>query len=325
MTRLSIGQWAVMAVTLAYLIGVYVMSSDVWMGFTINALVVVILAISWNITGGFGGLLSFGHAAMYGTGAYASAIMQVQLGVNAWIALAAGILAGAVMGAFIGAVSFRYGLKGSYFALVTLAFAEVLRVCASSFAFTGGGSGLQVPLNPGISSLQFTERATSYIIILVIVLLLIGVTYRVKNSRFGAYLIAIRENEDAARALGINTFKVKTQAMALSGAIAGLAGVIYLQLWLYIDASIVYGITVSTDALIGPLIGGAGSVFGALVGTLGLHLIGESAKHLLNNAPGLNFVLYAVILMIAVRFLPQGIWGGAAKIMPFNRKDSNDA
>lgn len=322
----SYGQVALVVAVLAYLGAVYVMPSQVWMGFTINALAMTIVALSWNVTGGFGGMSSFGHAAMYGTGAYASAVLQVQFGVNAWLAFGAGIMAGALMGCFIGALSFRYGLKGSYFALVTLAFAEVLRICAASFDITGGGRGLQLAIEPGVAALQFNkDRVLTYTLLLAIVALVMALTAWLKYSRFGAYLVAVRENEDAARALGIDTYRVKVIAMAISGAFGGLAGAIYLQLWLFIDSAVVYGVAISVVALIGPIIGGAGTVWGPLVGTLGLHLLGEGAKTALHNAPGLNFVLYAVVLIVALRFLPQGIMGLAARIGAFGRKGDDDA
>ena len=321
----SSGQVALVVGALFYLGAVYFASSPVWMGFTINALIMSVAALSWNVTGGFGGLSSFGHAALFGTGAYASAILQVKYGVNAWAGLAAGIAAGSAMGAFIGGLAFRYGLRGSYFALVTLAFAEVLRICASSFEFTGGGSGLQLKLAPGFVTIQFQDRVTVYSILLGFTAVVMGLTALIKFSRFGAYLVAIRENEDAAEALGIDTYKIKVQAMAISGAFGGLAGVLYLQLWLFIDSTVVYGSAISVEALIGPLIGGAGTVWGPLLGTLGLHLLGEGTKHLLPNAPGLNFVLYAIVLIVALRFLPQGLVGFAARWGAFRRTESTDA
>lgn len=321
----SVGQIILVAAAIAYLLGIYFTSSPVWMGFTINALIIAVVALSWNITGGFGGLSSFGHAALYGTGAYASAILQVKYGVNAWIGFGAGILAGAAMGAFIGGLAFRYGLKGSYFALVTLAFAEVLRICASSFEFTGGASGLQLKLTPGIATLQFNDRTSFYTGLLIVVAVVMALTAIIKFSRFGAYLIAVRENEDAARALGIDTYRIKVQAMTISGAFGGLAGVLYLQLWLFIDSTVVFGSAVSVEALIGPIIGGAGTIWGPLLGTLGLHLLGEGAKHLLPNAPGLNFVLYAIVLICALRFLPQGLVGFVARVGTFTKKADDNA
>lgn len=322
----SLGQVALVALVVVYLLAVYLLPSQIWMGFTINALAMALVALSWNVTGGFGGMSSFGHAAMYGTGAYASAVLQVQFGVNAWVAFGAGIMAGAVMGAFIGALAFRYGVKGSYFALVTLAFAEVLRICASAFEITGAGRGLQLKLQPGVAALQFNnDRVLTYTLLLVVVALVMGLTAWLKYSRFGAWLVAVRENEDAARALGIDTYRVKVIAMAISGAFGGLAGAVYLQLWLFIDSSVVYGVSISVTALIGPIIGGAGTVWGPLVGTLGLHLLGEGAKSALHGAPGLNFVLYALVLIAALRFLPQGLMGLAGRIGTFGRKDGDDA
>ncbi len=181
----STGQVVLILVAVAYLLGVYFISSPVWMGFTINALIVAVLALSWNVTGGFGGLSSFGHAVLYGTGAYTSAILQVTYGVNAWVALVAGIAMAAAVGGFIGALAFRYGVKGSYFALVTLAFAEVFRICAASFDFTGGGSGLQLKLAPGISNIQFADRTVLYTFLLAIVVLVMLLTAWIKYSRFG--------------------------------------------------------------------------------------------------------------------------------------------
>ena len=113
--------------------------------------------------------------------------------------------------------------------------------------------------------------------------------------------------------------------MAISGAFGGLAGVLYLQLWLFIDSTVVYGSAVSVEALIGPIIGGAGTVWGPLLGTLGLHLLGEGTKSLLPNSPGLNFVFYAIVLICALRFLPQGFVGFAARFGAFNKKERDDA
>src|SRR5690606_5726581 len=148
-----------------------------------------------------------------------------------------------------------------------------------------------------ISTLQFNDRTVVYTILLIVVALAMLVMVYLKNSRFGAYLIAVRENEDAARALGIDTYRIKVKAMVISGALGGLSGVLYLQLWLFIDCTVVYVCAMSIESLIGPIIGGDCTIGRALVGTLSLHLLGEGAKYLLHTAPGLNFVLYAVVLI----------------------------
>ena len=256
--------------------------------------------------------MSFGHAALFGTGAYVTAILQVRLGVNPWLAAALAIAAATLVAGFIGALSFRYGLRGSYFALVTLAFAEVLRILASSFEVTGGGQGILVPYKAGIANFQFADRISTYTLVLAMVAVAMLITLAVQRSRFGAYLIAIRENEEAAKALGIDTFRTKVLAMMLSGAIGGAAGVAYLQTYLFIDAPIAYGSTMSIEALLGPIIGGAGTLWGPLVGTLDPASDGESAKHLVGGAPGLNLVLYGVVLLVILRYLPNGIVGLAA-------------
>jgi branched-chain amino acid transport system permease protein len=314
MKHTSPGEWLLYGAICAYLLLLYILPSEAWLGFTINALIVAVLSIAWNLLGGFGGQMSFGHAALFGTGAYVTAMLQVRWGINPWIAAALAIVAATGVAGFIGALSFRYGLKGSYFALVTLAFAEVLRILASSFEITGGGQGILVPYKTGLANFQFADRMTTYTLMLVLVAIAMLITVAVHRSRFGAYLIAIRENEEAAKALGINTFRTKVLAMMLSGAIGGTAGVAYLQTYLFIDAPIAYGSTMSIEALLGPIIGGAGTIWGPVVGTLILHGLGEAAKHLVSGAPGLNLVLYGIVLMVILRYLPDGIVGLARRI-----------
>ncbi|MGE0314236.1 MAG: branched-chain amino acid ABC transporter permease [Lautropia sp.] len=287
----------------------FFLSSQGTIGFAINAMLISLLGIAWNLTGGFGGLMSFGHAVLFGSGAYASAMLQIHLGLNAWLAAAFGILAGGLVGAFVGALSFRYGLRGSYFALVTLAFAEVFRVLASSFQVTGGGTGLSVDLKPGIANLQFADRLSSYGFVVILVAIALLVSLAVRRSRFGAWLIAVRENEEAAKAVGVDVFRIKVAAMALSGLIAGGAGVAYLQIYLFVDAPIGFGPTMSIDALLGPMIGGAGTLMGPVLGTVVLHVIGEVAKDFIGDAPGLNLVLYGVVLLLILRFMPNGLMG----------------
>ncbi len=304
-----VGEFVAGAAVLVVALLPFVLPSQGWLGFAINAMLISVLGIAWNITGGFGGLMSFGHAVLFGSGAYASAMLQVHLGLNAWPAAVLGIVAGGLVGAFVGALSFRYGLRGSYFALVTLAFAEVLRVLASSFEITGSGTGLSVKLQPGLAHLQFSDRLSSYGFVLVLVVVALAVSVAVRRSRFGAYLIAVRENEEAAKALGIDTFRIKVGAMTISGLIAGAAGVAYLQIYLFVDAPIGFGPTMSIDALLGPMIGGAGTILGPVLGTVVLHVIGEGVKGLIGNAPGLNLVLYGVVLLVILRFLPNGLMG----------------
>src|SRR6185437_15564598 len=178
----------------------------------------------WNVLGGYGGQYSFGHAAFFGSGAYVSAILQTRYGVNAWLAFGLGIAGGALIGAAIGALTFRSGLRGSYFALVTLAFAEVLRILASVAPITGAGVGILITLDLRASALQFESRAVFYWVILTLIAISLLIAHVLERTRFGAWLIAVRENEDAARALGIDAFNVKLGAMTISAGITAAAG-----------------------------------------------------------------------------------------------------
>jgi branched-chain amino acid transport system permease protein len=283
--------------------------SRFWLGFWTTTLFFALLGQSWNILGGYGGQVSFGHAVFFGTGAYVSAVLQVRFGLDAWTSGAIAVAAGALVGAFIGALSFRYGLRGSYFALVTLAFAEVARVLVNAWDFTGSGFGMLVPMRPGVASLQFADRSWFYYAILLLVVLAYAIAWRVERSRFGAYLMAIRENEDAALALGINAFRVKLAAITLSGAMAAVAGVFYIQYYLFVDSHVGYGPAMSVNALLAPLIGGAGTVLGPLIGAIALGSLAELTSALLGKQPGVNLLAYGVLLLVILRFLPNGLMG----------------
>ncbi|MDH5580188.1 MAG: branched-chain amino acid ABC transporter permease, partial [Betaproteobacteria bacterium] len=226
------------------------LESGVWQTFLMMWLYATLLAQAWNMLGGFGGQFSFGHALFFGTGAYAQAVLQLQHGVNAWAALVLAIVASAAVGGIVGALTFRYGLKGSYFALVTLAFAEVFRILALSVGFTGGGVGLMLPLSESAANLQFASRKGFIALALALVVAALLVTAWLRHSRFGAQLQAVRDNEDAARAIGVDPLRTKLGAILLSGGFTGAAGAFYVQVFQYIDPAIAFGPHVSVEALV---------------------------------------------------------------------------
>jgi branched-chain amino acid transport system permease protein len=283
--------------------------SGVWLNFVMMTLYAALLAQAWNLLGGFGGQFSFGHALFFGFGAYLQAIAQMQWGWNPWLALVAAAATGALVGLAVGAVSFRYGLKGSYFALVTLAFAEVCRIVALSVPFTGAGVGLMIPLRESAANLQFGSRAGYVWVVLVFVVLALLVTTWLRHSRFGAYLQAVRDNEDAARAAGVDPFKVKLGAIVLSGSFMGLAGAFYVQVFQYIDPAIAFGPHTSVEALVAAIVGGMGTVWGPLLGALVLHLLSDVTRNLFGELPGINMVIYGSVLVLIVMFMPRGIAG----------------
>ena len=284
-------------------------SSNVVLNFLVTALLIALVGQGWNLLGGYGGQYSFGHAAFFGTGAYATAILQMRYGINAWLGFAIGIAAGALVGAVIGALTFRSGLKGSYFALVTLAFAEVLRIIASVAPITGAGVGTLIKLDLRPEAFQFQSRVPFYWIILALVGISLLLIRAIEHSRFGAYLVAVRENEDAAEALGVNATLVKLAAMTVSAAITAAGGCFYAQYFLFIDAGIAYGPWISVEALLAPIIGGIGTVLGPLLGALVVRTLGEITKLVTGDAPGLDLVIYGCVLILVVAFAPRGIGG----------------
>jgi branched-chain amino acid transport system permease protein len=286
-----------------------IIESNVVLNFLVVALLIALVGQGWNLLGGYGGQYSFGHAAFFGTGAYVTAILQVHYGVNAWLGFLIGIAAGALVGAVIGALTFRSGLRGSYFALVTLAFAEVLRIIASVTPITGAGVGTLIKLDLRFEALQFQSRVPFYWIILVLVGLSLILVQKIEHSRFGAYLIAVRENEGAAQALGVDTTLVKLGAMTISAAMTAAGGCFYAQYFLFIDAGIAYGPWISVEALLAPIIGGLGTVFGPLLGALVVKTLGEVTKLMTGDAPGLDLVIYGSVLILVIAFAPHGIAG----------------
>jgi len=285
------------------------LDSGVWLTFIMMALYASLLAQSWNMLGGYGGQFSFGHALFFGTGAYVQAIVQLSLGWNAWLALAAAVAAAAFVAAFVGALTFRYGLKGSYFALVTLAFAEVFRILAVSVDFTGGGVGLMLPLRESVGNLQFASRRGYIALMLGFVVAAMGVTSWLRHSRFGAQLQAVRDNEDAARAVGIDPWSVKLGAIVLSAAFMGAGGAFYVQVFQYIDPGLAFGPATSVEALVAAIVGGMGTLWGPLLGATVLHLLAELTRNLFGELPGLNMIVYGVVLVLIVLFVPRGLSG----------------
>ena len=253
---------AIAALALGVGLATLLVDSGVWLTFIMMTLYATLLAQAWNMLGGYGGQFSFGHALFFGTGAYVQALAQLNGGFNPWLALVLAVGAAAAVGAGVGALSFRYGLKGSYFALVTLAFAEVFRIGAVSLGFTGGGVGLMLPLSESVANMQFGSRKGYVLLVLGWVVAACLVTAWLRHSRLGAQLQAVRDNEDAARAVGVNPRAVKLIAMVLSAAFMGAGGAFYVQVFQYIDPAIAFGPSSSVEALVAAIVGGMGTLWG---------------------------------------------------------------
>jgi branched-chain amino acid transport system permease protein len=284
-------------------------TSNVVLNFLVFTLIIALAAQGWNLLGGYGGQYSFGHAAFFGTGAYLTAILQVRYGMNAYPAFAAGIALAALVGLAIGFMAFRSGLRGSYFALVTLAFAEVFRVLANASEVTGGAAGILITLRADPANFQFAERGTFLWVAAALVTLALVATLALERSRLGAQLVAVRENEAAAQALGVDVLAVKLRAIVLSAGMTGAAGGLYAQYFLYLDAQIAYGTWISVEALLAPIVGGAGTVFGPVLGAVILHGLAEATKTIAGRIPGIDLVVFGIVLILVVRFPPRDIPG----------------
>jgi branched-chain amino acid transport system permease protein len=192
---------------------------------------------------------------------------------------------------------------------VTLAFAEVFRIVALSVPFTGAGVGLMLPLRESFGNMQFGSRRGYAMLVLALVVMALLITCWLKHSRFGAYLQAVRDNEDAARAVGVNPFSVKLGAIALSAALMGAAGAFYVQVFQYIDPGIAYGAHTSVEALVGAIVGGMGTLWGPILGALALHILADLTRNLFGQLPGINMVIYGSVLVLMVMFAPRGLAG----------------
>lgn len=264
---------------------------------------------AWNILSGYSGQFSFGHAAFFGTGAYTSSILLTKYAVTPWIGMLIGAAIACVIGLFIGFLSFRYKLRGAYFALGTLAFAEILRIIVQNTEFFNKTLGVLITINPDPLMFQFASRTGYYYTILVFTILATIIVYLISKSRLGYNLVAIRENEEAAQSLGVNTFKNKMTAIALSSAITAIGGTFYAQYFLYIEPPTTFGNDVSIDILLPAIVGGMGTVFGPFIGALVIVPLGELTAHFFGGFAGAHLMAYGIILVLVILYLPGGIVG----------------
>ena len=266
------------------------------------------LGQAWNIVGGYAGQLSTGHAAFVGVGAYTSAMLSMQYGLTPWLGMLVGGLFASVLGAVIGYLGFRFGLRGFYFVLLTVAFAEVCRIVASNTEAVGGALGLYITFTGNPRQFQFQDPRAHYYVALALMLLATAVVWAVERRRFGMYLQAIREDETAAEALGVNAFRCKMVAMILSSFLTGMGGTFYAFYLLSLQPGAVFGIPLSVEIIIRPIVGGAGTLLGPILGSFILTPLGEVARFYFGQGGyhGAHLVVYGALLIAVVLFLPQG-------------------
>jgi branched-chain amino acid transport system permease protein len=268
------------------------------------------LGQAWNVLGGYGGQLSAGHAAFVGVGAYATTLLSMHWGLSPWIGMLVGAVLAGGLGAIIGGLGFRFGLRGFYFVLLTVAFAEVCRIVTLNTDAMGGALGLYITFTGNPWHLQFQDNRAYYYVALALMLLATGVVALVERSRLGAYLVAIREDEDAAEALGVDTFRFKLAAIVLSAFLTGLGGAFYANYLFSLQPNAVFGIPLSVEIIIRPVVGGAGTLLGPILGSLILSPLAEVARIYFARPgwTGFHLVVYGLLLIGTVLFLPQGAY-----------------
>jgi branched-chain amino acid transport system permease protein len=275
---------------------------------------------AWNIMMGFAGQLSLGHSLYLGVGGYAAAAVYFHLGVGPWAGLWLSVFLCVVLGSAIGALAFRYGISGVYFTLLTIAFAEFTRIGFDHLDWIGGSGGLFLKVaqrdQVDLVNLRGTP-AMFYYVMLALAATALALSAWLLRSRAGYYWQAIRENEDAAQALGINTFRWKMVAVVTSAAMTSLAGVFFAFYYNNLFPEQIFHINRSIEIILGPIIGGVGTLIGPILGAALLTLLADGTTELVAalgwEVPGVKQLIYGVILFLVVTLLPHGIWPALAR------------
>jgi len=285
--------------------------------YVVSMLVVVLFSAyigqAWNLMMGYAGQLSLGHALYVGLGAYISGALFVHYGLPPWIGMLAGMAAAGLAGVVIAALSFRFGVTGVYFALLTIAFAEFTRIAFNHFAWVGGSSGLYLPVvtltRDDIVHLRGSPTMFYYVL-LALTLAALALSHLLLGRRMGFYWRAIREDHEAAQAAGIDVFRYKLAAVALSATMTAIAGALmaFYDNNLYPDTA--FGISRSLDIITAPIIGGLGTLFGPILGAFVLTMLSETMTSLSANlgVNGLKQWIYGATLLAIVMLQPAGLW-----------------
>jgi branched-chain amino acid transport system permease protein len=270
---------------------------------------------AWNVMMGFAGQLSLGHSLYVGVGAYAAGALYYHFGIGPWAGLPLAIVLAALVGVIIGCLAFRFGVSGVYFALLTIAFAEFTRIGFDHLAWTGGPGGMFLPVaqRETVDLLHFRgPPALYYYAMLALTAGALALCWRLLRSRAGYYWRAIRENEEAAQALGVHVFRWKLLAVAISAGMTAISGVFFAFYYNNLFPEQIFNTSRSIEIILGSVIGGVGTLFGPILGAAALTLLSEGVTEALAalgwEIPGSKQVVYGVVLLGVVVFLPQGIW-----------------
>ncbi|HET7849324.1 MAG TPA: branched-chain amino acid ABC transporter permease [Pseudolabrys sp.] len=273
------------------------------------------LATAWNIAGGYTGLISFGHAAFFGIGAYTSTILLVRMNVTPWAGIWCGGLLAALCGAILAVICAR--LRGPFFILSTLAAAEVIRIAALNWpSLTGGPEGLAISPSADAMNMVFASKHAYLALTLGYLLLTYVLTKLIDGSRYGYYLFATRDDEDAASAAGVNPLAVRTAALMLSAALSGIGGSLFAQYFLYLDPTSVISPELSFQFALLPAVGGLGTAIGPVLGSFLITPMSELLRSYLGSkVAGLHLAIYSALLIVVVLYFPSGIAGAVSRLL----------
>ncbi len=288
--------------------------------FFLDTLILVLvwgaLSAAWNVAAGYAGQVSLGHSAFFGIGAYSAALLSARYGQSPWIGMLIGMMLSVGAGLIIGYLSNR--LKGPYFALSTIAFSQVLLILASRWrGFTAGSEGIPVPFRPGFSTLGLGHVAWVYLV-LVMAVLFYGVQVYLERSRIGYQLAGVREDEDAAEALGIASRRLKVLAVTASAALTSVCGTLWAQYVGFVDPFYVFSVDLSIRFALNTIIGGMGTALGPYLGSILITTLETYLRATFSGMKtgfaGIYLVIYGVALILVVRFVPEGLAGIAARL-----------
>jgi branched-chain amino acid transport system permease protein len=274
------------------------------------------LAAAWNIIGGFGGQFSLGHGVFFGIGAYATAVGTATYGLSPWIVMVPAALLAAVVAMLISWPTFR--LRGPFFAIATMAFNEVAFVLANHFdTFTGGPRGIMIPFKAGFTNMIFKERWQYALLMFVFVAIVVGISVWLRRSRLGYYLLAVREDEDSARASGINVLRTKLMGMALSAFLTAIGGTLFTMYLRFIDPPTLFTLQdVGVKFALLSLIGGVGTIAGPLLGAALIVPFENFLRAELANAlPGMNLAILGLLMVLAALFMKRGVVGAVEDLV----------
>ena len=273
------------------------------------ALIYVALCSAWNIVGGIGGQISLGHSLFVGTGSLLASALLLKLGINMWVGmLIAAVLSGA-LGAVIAWIDFRFRLGHLSFALITLAFAEMAEIVAIGWDFVGGASGLLLPRDIGdFFAFQFGGGRGSYWAALTVAAICVLTNLAILNAPLGYWLRCIRDNEDAARAIGVGVLRTKMLAMVISAMLTSIVGTVYARYLAFVDPYQLVSPLITIEIVLFATVGGLGSAFGPALGAIVLLPLGEILRGKLGGVlPGLHAFVYGLIVIATIMLSPRGL------------------